>query len=126
MTEPINHLITTNCFGHYQRQQERAYQYQVKPPLRTLIESIPPMLWHDIKGITLHPDLGFTSRARFNNLEQLYQWLGGRSQTYNTHNLPYLNWKIARFNKTLNIEDLRPHCAQFPAPQLLKKFGINE
>ncbi|WP_282109253.1 hypothetical protein [Shewanella algicola] len=122
MTEPINHLITTNCFGLYQRQQEHTYQYQVKPPLRTLIESIPPMLWHDIKGITLHPDLGFTSRARFNNLEQLYTWLGGRQ--HNNHNLPWVYWKIAEFSKTLTLTDLRPHCYQFPESYVLNRFGL--
>lgn len=127
MSKLVDHLTRNpQAFANWQIVIVPQLKSTPNTPLRQLISSIPRRLRNECKGVTLHPDLGFSSSATFNNLEQLYQWLGGRSQAYNAHNLPYLHWKIARFNKTLNIEDLRPHCAQFPASPLLKKFGINE
>lgn len=91
-------------------------QPTIATPLRDLIETIPPALRYEFKGIRLHPDLGFNSSARFDNLQQLYTWLGGGVRSYDprSNSLPYVHWRDACFSKKLTIEDLKPFCERFP------------
>lgn len=126
MSQLVNYLMKNpTALVNWQNRIMPQLHNPIVTPLHQLIRSIPPMLRRELKGITLHPNLGFTSSARFNNLEQLYTWFGGQRKSYEPNNQPYLQWRIARFNKPLMIEDLRSHCLEFPPAEILKRYGLS-
>lgn len=90
------------------------YKPTIATPLRDLIETIPPALRYEFKGIRLHPELGFNSSARFNNLQQLYTWLGGGVNTFYPNTLPCVHWRKAQFNNKLTIDDLMRFSESYP------------
>lgn len=89
--------------------------------LRDLIEKIPPRLRVRFRGISLHPDLGFRSNQRFDNLEQLFTWLGGNQTLIGGRTMPYMSWSNKGFRKQLTVNDLLPFCSDYPTKEVLEK-----
>lgn len=90
-------------------------------PLRDLIEKIPPRMRLRFVGVKLHPSLGFNSSSQFNNLEQLYTWLGGGKTLIGSKTMPYMSWQNRGFRKKLTIADLIEHCAKVPSQEEIER-----
>lgn len=88
-------------------------------PLRDLIEQIPPRLRVRFRGVTLGPKLGFTGRQQFQTLEQVFNWLGGSQTLVGNQTLPYQSWQDRRFTRKLTVNDLLPHCADYPTKEVM-------
>ena len=94
-------------------------------PLREAIEKIPPRLRTQFVGIKLNPSLGFHSGAQFNDLSQLYTWLGGGKTLAGSQTMPYMGWVNRGFNKKITITDIVSNCSKAPSMEMIKRYIPN-
>lgn len=95
-------------------------------PLITLIESIPPRLQLEFKGVRVAPALGYQNGQQFHNLAQMLLWLKPRSKIVGNVSWPAESCRIKSFNKQLKLADLRPFCAKWPDKATLDYYCISE
>jgi|SRR5690554_781734 len=84
-------------------------------PLITLLETLSPHDRQAMRGVMLHPSLGYLTSIRFHNAEQLYRWLKPAPQMLEGESHPAESYRNKRFNQTLGLDDLRPFVADWPA-----------
>ncbi len=94
-------------------------------PLITLLEAIPPRLRLLIHGIRLSPDLGYPSGLQFHNAEQLLRWLKPSGEMLVCQSWPADSCRDKRFQRRLNLKDLKPHCATWPDDAVWRSFRIS-
>jgi hypothetical protein len=82
-------------------------------PLITLLRSIPPAKRVRIRGIRLHPDLGYQCTMQFHNGEQLLNWLAPNDYL-RPDSWPAESFRIKQFSRRLTVEDLKVRCADWP------------
>lgn len=82
-------------------------------PLIRLLEQYTPRQRTQMRGVSLHPDLGYQTGMRFNTGEQLYRWLKPSAEVLDCENIPAESYRNKRFNRVLIEDDLRKHCAAF-------------
>lgn len=88
-------------------------------PLRELLMSMGPRERMQYRGIRLSPKLGYNGNMRFDNGEQLLNWLGSPyEELIGQESLPSESWAIRNFRQKLTKEDLASHCAQSPNANL--------
>jgi len=93
-------------------------------PLRDFIETIPPALRSEFKGIKLSPSLGFNCGMTFDSLHQLYSWLGGNQTLIGNQTMPYMSWRNMHFNKKVTIDVLLQHTAKSPTEATLNRYKL--
>lgn len=84
-------------------------------PLITLLESLSPRDRQAIRGVQLHPSLGYLGGIRFHTAEQLYRWLKPAPQMLEHESWPAESYRDKRFSRKLRLSDLRPFVADWPA-----------
>jgi hypothetical protein len=93
-------------------------------PLSELIESLPPRLRLQLRGIRLNPSLGYLSGMQFNNAQQLLNWLRPEQELIGNESTPAESYRDKRFVRKLTIADLKPFCASWPNPEICRFYGI--
>ncbi|KRW83693.1 hypothetical protein [Marinobacter sp. P4B1] len=83
-------------------------------PLISLLESLSPRDRQAIRGIQLHPSLGYLGGIRFHTAEQLYRWLKPAPQMLEHESWPAESYRDKRFHQKLSLDDLRPFVAGWP------------
>lgn len=95
----------------------------VKPssPLITLLESIPPRLRQEIRGVRLSPSLGYMTGKQFHNAAQLLKWLKPDNEMLEAQSWPAESYRDKRFQKQLTLADLKAHSASWPNDKLFNR-----
>ncbi|MDD3575467.1 MAG: hypothetical protein PHT38_01125 [Halothiobacillus sp.] len=83
-------------------------------PLIRLLEQYTPRQRMQMRGVRLHPDLGYQTGMQFHTGEQLYRWVKPSAEVLECENIPAESYRNKRFNRELTEDDLRKHCASLP------------
>lgn len=94
-------------------------------PLIALLELLPPRLRQELRGIKVHPKLGYNTCHQFNNAEQLLNWLKPSQQFYGNQSHPAESLRIKHFSSPLTLGDLKPYCASWPSDEVFNYYGIS-
>lgn len=93
-------------------------------PLWQLLNSIPPRLLVEIKGVQLNPKLGYNNGQKWQNAAQLFNWLGGTNQRGSWESSPADSYIDRRFKKRLKINDLLLQSSSYPSSEVFSRNGI--
>ena len=118
--------LATHPHAHLKFQTTGQLPRMVKPasPLITLLESIPPRLRMQIRGVRLNPSLGYLTGTQFHTAEQLLRWLKPDNEMLASTSWPAESYRDKRFNRAVTLKDLQPFCSGWPEAQVWKHFGI--
>lgn len=94
-------------------------------PLIDLLEKLPPRLRLQIRGVRLHPHLGYQTSMQFHNAEQLFRWLRPERELVGNETTPSESYRNKGFVKKLTLEELREFCASWPKPEIFRLYGVN-
>lgn len=82
-------------------------------PLIRLLEQCSVRQRIAIRGVTISPDLGYSSGPRFDNAEQLYRWLKPSAQMLESETWPAEARRIKIFSRHLTEHDLKKACTSW-------------
>lgn len=126
-TKQINYLAT-HPHAHMQFKATGKLPTLVTPasPLIALLETIPPRLRVEIRGVRLNPALGYMNGSQFHTAEQLLRWLKPQREMLSCESWPAESFRDKRFQRKLELSDLKPFCASWPGKDVLSYYGISE
>lgn len=101
-----------------------AMELPLQTPLWVLLDSIPPRLRAEIKGVKLNPKLGYNNGQLWQTAEQLFRWLGGNESRGSWESSPADGYADRRFQKRLTVEDLLQYSNNYPSKEYFSKYGI--
>lgn len=122
----MQHLMR-NPTAYMEHRASGALPRTIRPasPLITLLESIPPCLRSQIRGVRIDPGLGYQCRFQFHTAEQLLRWVKPASEMLECESWPAEAYRLKRFNHRLKLEDLQAYSASWPGEEIWQRFGIN-
>lgn len=127
--------ITQRQIQHLARNPGAYLQFQttgrlpatVRPssPLISLLESIPPRLRLQIRGVHVGPNLGYLGGPQFHSAEQLLKWLKPAQEMLVCQSWPAESRRDKRFQRRLTLKDLKPYCAAWPDDAVWNSYRIS-
>jgi hypothetical protein len=108
-------LISQNPKAYMNYLTQGKLPHLVKPssPLITLLESLTPRMRQEIRGVRLHPELGYNTNIQFNTAEQLLRYLKP-NEYIKPETSPAEQYRIKHFNKPLRVKELLAHSTKHP------------
>lgn len=124
ITNKQMHQLATNPHAYMKFRATGEVPRTVTPssPLITLLESIPPRLRLQIRGVRLSPSLGYMTGMQFHNAAQLLKWLKPDNEMLEARSWPAESYRDKRFNKRLTLDDLKAHAASWPNEEIVKRL----
>lgn len=119
--------LATHPHAHLQFKATGRLPATVRPasPLISLLESIPPRLRIELRGLKLHGSLGYLTQMQFHNAQQLLHWLKPATEMLASESWPAESYRDKRFRRELKLKDLKPFCASWPEDRVWQHFGIS-
>lgn len=91
-------------------------------PLIKLLECISPRDRVHLRSVCVHPNLGYSSGASFQNAEQMLRWLKPSNRMLENESWPAESHRIKRFSKQLSFDDLLPYIGDCP-DSILERYS---
>ncbi|WP_028492617.1 hypothetical protein [Thioalkalivibrio sp. ALE19] len=98
----------------FQTQGETPHRVKLQSPLINLLRRIPAPIRAQMRGVSVHPDLGYRTQAQFHTAEQLLRWLAPDSEVFEGEVPPSERMRDPRFTRPLTLDDLRPFVSDWP------------
>lgn len=98
----------------------------VKPtsPLITLLESLPPRLRTQIRGVRLHPSVGYQCGHQFHTAEQMLRWLRPAREILENESWPAESYRIKQFRRELSLADIKCLASGWPSNSTFHYFRV--
>jgi hypothetical protein len=93
-------------------------------PLISLLESLPPGLRAQIRGVRLNPSLGYQCGHQFHTAEQLLRWLKPAHEMLEGETWPAESYRIKQFQRRLSLSDLKRLSSSWPSDSTFHHFRV--